>query len=129
MKLGLKGNEDLSRLMFYFVLYTLITYPLFYFAYKFNMPKFGSSDIYHYLRMYQDPFNFSIADGPFVYRQLSAGIVHLVEKSGLYYDTQISFSDPNFSQRFYFAAILVNWVSLLIGSSFISIYFEKKRWF
>ena len=127
MKLCLKGNEDLSRLMFYFVLYTLITYPLFYFAYKFNLPKFGSSDIYHYLRMYQDPFNFSVADGPFVYRQLSAGIVHLVEKSGFYYDAQISFNDPNFSQRFYFAAILVNWVSLLIGSSFISIYFEKNK--
>lgn len=127
MKLGLKRDDDLSRLMFYFVLYALITYPLFYFAYKFNLPKFGSLDIYHYLRMYQDPFNLSVADGPFVYRQLSAGIVHLVEKSGFYYDAQISFSDPNFSQRFYFAAILVNWVCLLIGSSFISIYFETNK--
>ena len=76
MKLRLKGNEYLSRLIFYFVLYALITYPLFYFAYKFNLPKFGSSDIFHYLRMYQEPFNFSTADGPFVYRQLSAGIAH-----------------------------------------------------
>tara|TARA_E500000331_G_scaffold357293_1_gene418542 strand:+ start:795 stop:1886 length:1092 start_codon:yes stop_codon:yes gene_type:complete len=127
MKLGLRGYENLNRFVFYFVVYALITYPLFYFAYKFNLPKFGSSDIYHYLRMYQDPFNFSAADGPFVYRQLSAAIVHLVVKSGFYYDAQISFSDPNFSQRFYFAAILVNWVCLLIGSCFISTYFEKKK--
>jgi len=127
MKLGLKGYENLIRLVFYFVVYALITYPVFYFAYKFNLPKFGSSDIYHYLRMYQDPLNFSNADGPFVYRQFSAVIVHLVEKSGFYYDTQISFNDPNFSQRFYFAIIFVNWVSLLIGSSFISTYFEKNN--
>jgi hypothetical protein len=127
MKFSLKGNDDLSRFLFYFIIYALITYPLFYFAYKYNLPKFSSTDIYHYLRMYKDPFNFSVADGPFVYRQLSSGFVHLVEKFGIYYDAQISFNDPNFSQRYYFAAIFVNWASLLIGSSVISIYFEKNE--
>ena len=127
MNFSFKYYKNLNQLAFYFVFYTLVTYPLFYFAYKFNLPKIGSSDIYQYLRMYQDPFNFSAADGPFVYRQLASSIVHFVEKAGIYYDTQISFNDPNFSQRFYFAALLVNWVSLVIASCVISIYYENNN--
>jgi len=122
-----KNKGKLNRWIYYFIVYSLVTYPLFYFSYKYNMPKFGSDDIYHYLRMYQDPFNFSVADGPFVYRQLSTIIVNYFEKFGIYYDAQISFNDPNFSQRFYFAAILTNWLSLILGSCLVSIHFEKEN--
>lgn len=110
----------------YFIFYTLLTFPLFYFAYKYNLPKVGSSDIYHYLYIYQNPFSFEGADSPFVYRQVSALLVNLFVNSGLYYDAAISFYNESFSQEIYFAAIAVNWIVMLGGSSLISVHFANK---
>ena len=110
----------------YFLVFLVLTYPLMYFAYKYNLPKPNSADIYHYLRMYITPLDFSVADGPFVYRQISAIFVKIVTNLGIYYDATISFSDPAFTQEIYFAAIFVNWLSLVFSAAILSAYYLKR---
>jgi hypothetical protein len=102
----------LSRLL----LFVLLSYGLFYFSYKYYVPDFGGNDFYAYYPMYLDPFNYDLAKSPFVYRQLTALLVHLVWKLGIFHDTTISFSKDGYDKHVFFAAIFTNYIALTIVS-------------
>jgi hypothetical protein len=96
------------RLLFFAVL----SYGLLYFSYKYYLPDFGGSDFYAYYESYTHPLDFQAADPPFVFRQLSAVLVFLVWKAGIYYPTVIAFHAHGVDQRVFFAAILANYAAL-----------------
>lgn len=101
---------------FRFPFFLVLSFGFFYFSYKYYVPDFGGSDFYSYYPMYLDPFNYHAARSSFVYRQLTALIVHLVWKSGLFYDTAISFSKEGYDKHVFFAAILTNYVALTLSA-------------
>lgn len=101
---------------FRFLLFLIISYGLFYFSYKYYVPDFGGTDFYAYYPMYLDPFNYHVTRSSFVYRQLTALIVHLVWRSGLFYDTAISFSKEGYDKHVFFAAILTNYIALTLSA-------------
>jgi hypothetical protein len=93
-------------------IYLLLSSGLFYFAYKFYQPTYGGTDYFHYYRAYLHPLDLSVTEAPFVYRQVSAVLTNLVYRFGPYYDTQIFYSNPQFDQRVFFAAMLTNYLAL-----------------
>lgn len=102
-------REDLTRL----ALLLLASYGLLYFSYKYYVPFYGGMDfITAYQHTYLHPFDFSVAHVPFIFRQLSAALVHLVYASGLFYSSDIQFHFPGIDQRLFFAALCTNYIAL-----------------
>ncbi len=54
----------------------LASYGLFFFSYKYYVPI--RADFYRYYPMYERPLDFTAASAPFVYRQVSAVVTHLL---------------------------------------------------
>jgi hypothetical protein len=104
----------------------LLSYGLLYFSYKFYIPWYGGSDYIEYYKMYVSPLDFSAAHSPWVYRQLSAILTHVVYKSGLYYNDEISFHDLAYDQRIFFAALLTNFVCLLLTATIVGSSVERR---
>jgi hypothetical protein len=98
------------RLMLLFSL----SYGMLYFSYKYYVPWSGGADFIEYYRMYFSPLDFSAADPPHVFRQLSAIATHLVYKSGIYYPNAIWFRDSGIDQHVFFAALLTNYIFLVL---------------
>lgn len=97
-----------------FTFYGFLSYGFFYFSYKYYTPNFGGTDfLEEYYRMYLQPLRFDVASAPFIYRQLSAILVHLVWLSGIYHGTDIAFAEPGYDQRVFFAAMLTNYAALV----------------
>ncbi len=94
----------------------LTSYGMLYFSYKYYTPWGGGSDFTSYYPMYLKPLDFSVADVPFVFRQLSACLTHLVYQMGIYYPNHIFFEDSRFDQRIFFAAIFSNYLCLIATS-------------
>jgi hypothetical protein len=108
-----------------FSLFVLLSYGLFYFSYKYYVPDLGGNDFYAYYLMYLDPFNYDVAKSSFVYRQLTALLVHLVWKLGIFYDTTIAFSKEGYDKRVFFAAIFTNYIALTIVAIVVTYTTEK----
>ena len=70
-----------------------VSYGLLYFSYKYYVPWSGGHDFTSYYKMYLSPFDFTAAPAPFIYRQLSAIVTHLVYAAGIYYPNAIWFHD------------------------------------
>jgi hypothetical protein len=94
------------------LLYATLSYGLLYFSYKYYLPDAGGQDFYAYYQIYTDPLDFQATWPPFVFRQLSAVLVFLVWKSGLYYPMKIAYHAYGVDQHVFFAAIFVNYVGL-----------------
>ena len=94
------------------LLYAALSYGLLYFSYKYYLPDAGGQDFYAYYQIYTDPLDFQAASPPFVFRQLSAVLVFLVWKAGVYYPLKIAYHAYGVDQRVFFAAIFVNYVGL-----------------
>jgi hypothetical protein len=98
------------------LLYTLLTFPLFYFVYKFGVLLMGYDDARSYLKLYADLSSGEVPS-PFNMRLLSASCIHLIESTGIMYHTECaidSFSDVN--KRFFFSNILFNFVCITFTS-------------
>ena len=108
-----RGKLMLKKALFRFAFYTLLSYGFFYFSYKYYVPDFGGTDFYEYYSMYLQPLHFDVAKSSWIYRQLSALVVHFIWKLGVFYDTTISFSREGFDKRVFFAAILSNYIALI----------------
>ncbi|HYM17171.1 MAG TPA: hypothetical protein VEU06_01300 [Micropepsaceae bacterium] len=93
----------------------LASYGLLYFTYKYYVPI--RADFYEYYPMYQRPLDFTVAGAPFIYRQVSAVLTHLVYLSGVYYPHDIAFADPAIDQRLFFAALLTNYLGLVVAAA------------
>jgi hypothetical protein len=107
----LSGAADVARRA---GLYLLLSSGLFYFAYKFYQPTYGGTDYFHYYPAYLHPLDLHVTNSPFVYRQVSAVLTNLVYRFGPYYNTEIFYSNPQFDQRVFFAAMLTNFLALAL---------------
>lgn len=96
-----------------FVALVLITYPMFYFSYKFSDPALGMQDYFDYYNLYKD-WDFKGTNSPFNTRIISSYIVHLLYSLGVGYETEITnaFGEKNV----YFSAILTSYLSVLVTS-------------
>ena len=83
--------------------YVMLSYPMFYFSYKFCLPDFGGEDFYAYEKLYEN-WNFRQVDCPFNMRLISSFFIFLMNKIGFYYDTRIVFTSfhPNHDQKVFF---------------------------
>lgn len=97
-----------TNLFVLFVIF-LITYPLFYFAYKYLDPYLISRDLDHYLGMYQR-FDMKGTETPFNTRLISSYLVYIISKSNFYYDTELVFNSNLVSPQIYFSAFFVSYV-------------------
>lgn len=110
-----------------FGVYLLLSSGLFYFAYKFYQPTYGGTDYFEYYPMYLHPLDLRVADQPWVYRQVSAVLTHLVYRFGPYYHPQIFFSRPGFDQHVFFAALLTNYLALAACAVVTAMAAERLR--
>lgn len=88
----------------------VVSYGLLYFSYKYYVPWSGGIDFASYYNMYLSPLDFDATTSPFIYRQLSAIVTHLVYAAGIFYPNAIWFHDPRYDQHVFFAALLTNYV-------------------
>ncbi len=106
-----------NDIFFLFLLFTL-TYPLFYYVYKFSIPSIGIQDFYAYYKLFES-FDFASTESPFNTRLLGPFLVFILNKTGLYYSSTIAFSEIQYAQSVYFNAILVNYIAIIFSCFFI----------
>lgn len=96
------------------VLLIMLSYPLFYFSYKFCLPDFGGEDYFYYQHLYSN-WDFEKVPSPFNMRIISSFFIFLFNKIGLYYDTKIVFTSfhPELDQQVFFNAILFNYICVI----------------
>lgn len=116
---------SVKRLLKILFIVFLLSYGFLYFSYKYYTPLLGGSDYFQYLGMYSNPLNVEAASSPWIYRQFHAVITHILYVSGFFYETEISFKVTIEEQRFFFAAILSNYLAFIISSALFFWHFEK----
>ncbi len=97
------------------VAYILLSYPLFYYSYKFCFPDFGATDYYSYAILYKD-WDFSKIESPYNLKLISCFFIFLMNKIGFYYDTKIVYTTiyPQMDQHVFFNAIFFNFICLVL---------------
>ena len=73
-----------------FFLFTLLSFPLFDFVYKFGNPEPLAHDFFQYYRLYKD-WDIDNVNAPFNMRLVGAFFVHLLYRCNLYSDTDTAF--------------------------------------
>jgi len=105
------------------IIFVLLTFPMFYFAYKFGVLLQGYKDAESYLKLYA---NLSSPDveAPFNMRLISASIIHFMDKLGLMYNTECAIDAyPQFDKSLFFNNIFFNFICLaLTGYSMFRIF-------
>jgi hypothetical protein len=104
------------RRALYGAIFALASYGQLYVAYKDFEPATRGVDFFRYRLMYEHPLDFTVTQAPFVYRQISAVLTYLVYKMGVFFDTPIAFQTDSETQRLLFAALVVNYTSLLLAA-------------
>ena len=94
-------------------LYFILSYPLFYYAYKFGSPDFGNNDFYSYYHLYKS-WDFKGIESPFNTRLISSFFIFLFNKVGFFYNSEISYHNPLIDQRVLFSAIFFNYLSIVM---------------
>jgi hypothetical protein len=61
-----------------------------------------------------NPYNTYSAKSPFIYRQFTTSIAHLLYKNNIYYDAKISFDTDIVTQRVFFSLLLSNYIGLFM---------------
>ncbi|RUM65618.1 MAG: hypothetical protein DSZ06_04710 [Sulfurospirillum sp.] len=115
-------------IFFRFVFFLLLSYGLFYIAYRYFDPGLNMLDIFRYHRMAQHPlvFDRDIAGSPFIYRQFDAILTHLFYQTGLFYNAPIEFTGEDINQRIYFASILSDYTALILTALLVSEIFDME---
>ncbi len=107
------------------LIYVLLAFPMFYFAFKFGVLLQGYKDAESYLKLYA---NLSSPDveAPFNMRLISAGIIHLMDKAGLMYYTECAIDAyPQFDKSLFFNNIFFNFFCISLGSFSLFTIFRK----
>src|SRR5580658_922947 len=115
-------KRNIARLALLF----FVSYGLLYFSYKYYMPQSGGNDFFQYYKMYLSPLDSSAARSPFIYRQLSAIATHLVYITGIYYPNAIWFNDARYDQHVFFAALLTNYIFLVLAAWVVGAIVERE---
>jgi hypothetical protein len=105
--------------------YLLLSYGLFYYAYKFGSPDLqGLKDYEEYEKMYET-WDIEHIESPFNTRLVSAYVIYSVNKLHLSYDTDIAYTNELQKKQTYFTALLVNYIFILINAWLIFVYIKK----
>jgi len=108
-----------------FFLFTLLGYPLFYYAYKYGTPAFGGLDVLSYYKLY-DGWQFSKVDSPFNQRIISSYAVYLLHETGLTYPTDTAIKAFGLDPSVYFCALLFNFLCVVASCLVIYRTVEKQ---
>jgi len=105
----------------------MLSYPLFYFSYKYTLPDMGGADYFHYLHLYEN-WDVEHTEAPFNMRIVGSYGTHLFNKAGLHYDTETVFATvhPELSQQTFFNALFFNYLCVLV-SAFVMFHTAKAR--
>lgn len=108
------------------VLMLLLSYPLFYFSYKYTLPDMGGADYFHYLHLYES-WDLESTEAPFNMRILGSYGTYVLNQLGLHYNTETVFAaaHPELSQQVFFNALLFNYLCVVLTS--LVIYYTAKR--
>lgn len=94
------------------LIYVLLAFPMFYFAYKFGVLLQGYKDAESYLKLYANLHSPDV-EAPFNMRLISAYIIHFMDKVGLMYNTECSIDAyPQFDKSLFFNNIFFNFVCI-----------------
>jgi hypothetical protein len=93
----------------------LLSYPLFYFSYKYTLPDMGGADYFHYLHLYES-WDLQSTAAPFNMRILGSYGTYLLNQTGLHYNTETVFAaaHPELSQQVFFNALLFNYLCVVL---------------
>jgi hypothetical protein len=98
------------------MIYVLLAFPMFYFAYKFGVLLQGYKDAESYLKLYENLTSPDV-EAPFNMRLISASIVHYMDKLGLMYYTECSIDAyPQFDKSLFFNNIFLNFFCISLTS-------------
>src|SRR4051812_41245299 len=107
------------------VVYFLLIFPLFYFVYKYGTPNFGLKDFYDYYKMYKD-WDIEHTEAPFNMRLVSSFFVYLMNKAGLYYDTETAYDVLGMDKHVFFNAVFFNFLCVVTTCSVLFAMIQKK---
>lgn len=105
----------------YILLVFLFSYPILYIVYKWDVPNIsGQKDFYHYQRMMESPLDFTVAQAPWVHRQIPTLVAFAIKKCQVFYSTKISYSyfkgfKGENTQINFFSLILSNYIAYLLS--------------
>ncbi len=99
--------------IFRILFFIIISYGLLYFSYKHYTP-IGAGDYVFYKQMMFKPFDYNSSESPFVYRQISPVISFIIYNIGIFYDTNISYSNELIEKKIFFSNLISNFIALNI---------------
>lgn len=108
------NRQIILQILIRFLFLLLASYGIFYFSYKYYLPWPGQNDYVHYYPMYLEPLDFTQAQAPFVYRQMSALIANGIYQAGIFYPNEIQFASTDYEQRVFFSVLFSNYIALLL---------------
>lgn len=118
-------NFVLKKNLHVLTIYFLLTFPLFYFVYKFGILLQGYDDAKSYLKLFECLSSPEIPS-PFNMRLLASAIIHLIEKSGFVYNTECAIDAfGNVSKPFFFSNLLFNFICIFLTCFSIYIVFVE----
>jgi hypothetical protein len=107
----------------------ILLYGYVYSAYKYGNPFTGQNDFFSYKEMVARPFDLSVADAPFVLRQIPAIVAFAFYRLGAYYDTAATVDLVNLdsdTKRRFLALILSNALAICLSLTTLSAYLRVK---
>ncbi len=110
------------------VVYVLISFPQFYYSYKFGSPETsGQRDFYDYYPVYNE-LNVQEPEAPYNMRVLSPSLVYVLNKSGISYPIEINFQDPDIDQDVYLSTIIVHFAAAVLTAFliFLTLFYLQK---
>lgn len=103
------------------------SYGLLYFTYRVARPWPGSNDYYaNYYFMYLSPLDVNAAPAPYNLRQVSAVLTHLMLATHIYPQNHTTTVVPGRDPRVLFAAMLTNWIFLLLAAWLAGLIAEEE---
>lgn len=110
------------------LIYVLLTFPMFYFVYKFGILLGGYDDAKSYLKLFEN-LNSKDVPAPFNMRLLSSTCIHIIEKFGFVYDTECSIDTYDFVKKsFFFSNIFFNFICVTLTSFSLFLIFVKLNY-
>src|SRR5690606_21863224 len=110
-----------------FSIFLLLSFPLFYFVYKYGDPEPLAHDFFQYYRLYYN-WDWHNVNAPFNMRLVGPFFVHLFYELNLFYDTAVAFDKYvswGFLKQVYFNAVFFNWLS--VAATCVVIYQTVQR--
>src|SRR4051812_5421926 len=104
--------KNLKLNAFLFALFALLSFPLFYFVYKYWSPNLGMIDFFDYYKLYEN-MDFKNADSPLNMRLVSSFFVYCLSKTGMLYNTACQVDGEPFSKVIYFNAVFFNFICVV----------------